>query len=285
MKYVPVIFCIILACGFSFSTPTACAEDWLELKSEHFIVYFTRDEKFAKEISNKAEFYYRKIGSDLGYSRYSEFWTWDNRVKIYIYPDEASFLANTGQPEWSKGVADYKKKRIISFAWSEGFLEMLLPHEMAHLIFRDFVGFKGEVPLWLDEGVAQWEEEEKRIRIKTVAAALLKNAMLIPLEDMMRLDIRAIKEKEVVYIHSTPPVDGKGDTLFLSGDNLVHTYYIEAASLVGFMIEKYGSDNFAHFCRQLRDGKSLEEALRFAYPNRMADVKSLEKEWNRYLLE
>jgi hypothetical protein len=280
-----ILYIIVFSqCFFNFIKLSSAA-DWKELKSEHFIVYFTQDEKFAHDLLYKSEEYYKNIASDIGYPRYSDFWTWDNRVKIYIYPDHESFLKATGQPEWSQGMADYKNKKIISFAWSSNFLNSLLPHEMAHLIFRDFIGFKGEVPLWLDEGVAQWEEEEKRAKVQAVARQLLENNMVLTLKDLTKLDIRMMKEDEVVYIRSIPQPEGKDDVLFLSGDKLVHTYYIQAASLVGFLIEKYGSDNFANFCRQLRDGKALEEALRFAYPTHISSLQDLEKEWNKYLLE
>ncbi|MCM8782367.1 MAG: hypothetical protein NC828_04885, partial [Candidatus Omnitrophica bacterium] len=98
------------------------------MKGEHFLVYFTQDKKFPQEAVNKAAVYYQRIASELGYPRYSEFWLWDKRVKIYIYPNHASFLQATGQPQWSHGMADYTKKQIISFMWSEGFVESLLPH-------------------------------------------------------------------------------------------------------------------------------------------------------------
>lgn len=270
----------ILVFGFWISSS---AQEWQELKGEHFFVYFVQDEKFAKEVLDKAEVYYRSIASDLGYPRYSDFWLWDKRVKIYIYPDHASFLAATAQPQWSFGMADYKRKQIVSFAWGKGFLESILPHEMAHLIFRDFVGFKGEIPLWLDEGVAQWAEETKRQEMKFKVKQLFEKDSLISLADMMKLDVHNITEKDRVYIRSTRTKEGDKGVIFLSGDNLIATYYLQSVSLVGFLIEKYGSDRFREFCRQLRDGKTIEEALRFAYPTYIRNLKELEDMWREYL--
>lgn len=243
-----------------------CQElNWQELKGEHFLIYFTADEKFAREVLNKAELYYRNIASEFGYARYSEFWTWDKRVKIYIHPERSSFQKATAQPAWSQGVADYKNKQIVSYVWSQGFLESLLPHEIAHLVFRDFIGFKSEVPLWLDEGAAQWAEEFKRQQVKIIAGQLLKNNTLLSLDEMMRLDIRKVNENDA--------------------DKLVNIYYLQAASLVGFLIEKYGSDSFTDFCRQLRDGKSLQEALKSAYPAYIRSLQELENRWRQYLQE
>ena len=271
-------YCLIAALSL-FPAVLCLAQDWQELKSEHFIVYFTplettgqseetkmsltgfrQDEKFAKDVLDKAEVYYRDIASDLGYARYSEFWTWDKRVRIYIHPDHGSFLKATGQPDWSQGMADYKNKQIISYAWSKGFLELLLPHEMAHLIFRDFVGFKGEVPLWLDEGVAQWAEKAKRQAIKAMVRQLFKEDTLLSLKDMMSLDVRNITQSD-----------------------RVSAFYVQAVSLVDFLIERYGSSNFVDFCRNLRDGETLEEALSSAYPTHIHNLAELEERWKEYL--
>ncbi|MBN1913540.1 MAG: hypothetical protein JW788_03980, partial [Candidatus Omnitrophica bacterium] len=178
---------------------------------------------------------------------------------------------------------DYTNKNIISYAWSKGFTESLLPHEMAHLIFRDFIGFKGEVPLWLDEGVAQWEEELKREKVKAAVRRLYNNNMLLYLEDMMQIDSRRLKKAEGIKV--AQGAEGPVDPASLSEESLVRTYYIQAASLVGFLIEKYGSESFIYFCRQLRDGKDMDEALRFAYPNQAPDLETLEKKWRKSLLE
>ncbi len=238
---------------------SADAQEWQELKSEHFLVFFLDDKAFAKEVSLKAEEYYRTIASELGYQRYSGFWTWDNRVKIYIYPDKAAFAAATGEKEWSEGMADYFNKKIVSYVWNEGFLEALLPHEITHLIFRDFVGMGGAIPLWLDEGVAQWMEPKKREVLHAAMQNLIARGEILSLDKMMNLDIRQV-----------------------TSTALVQTFYVEAASLVGFLVKQYGSDDFIGFCRQLRDKRNVGEALTFAYPMTVRDLEKLEQKWLEY---
>lgn len=259
------------------------AQGWQQLASDHFIVYFTQDEKFVKEVLSKAEVCYQNIASDLGYPRYSEFWTWDKRVKIYIYPDRDSFMNASNKPSWSEGIADYGKKQILSYAGSQGFIDGILSHETAHLIFRDFVGFKGEAPLWLDEGVAQWTEQPKIEIVKAAAKNLLNEGELFSVEDMIKLDIRKVTNTTIVKIRSIRGEDGKRRFLALDGSAAVNIYYTEAASLVRFLIECYGTSRFTDLCRQLRDGKSLAEALGFAYPTRISSVDELENEWLKYL--
>ena len=237
-------------------------QEWQEIKSEHFIVFHVDGTQFAKDVSRKSETYYRKIASELGYQRYSGFWTWDHRVKIYIYPDRESFLLATDQPKWSEGVANFTKKEIASYAWSDGFLDALLPHEMAHLIFRDYVGFKGEVPLWIDEGVAQWMEPKKREAVKYAVKNLEKQGKLISLQRMMTLDVRQ-----------------SNDSAFVT------SFYIQAMSLVSFLINKYSAARFTNFCRQLRDGKSITESLKFAYPVSIRSVDELQAKWLKHIRE
>ncbi len=278
MPLIPaVFFCGALLAYNSFS------DSWREVRGDHFIVYYTQDDKFAKDALDRSEVCYRRIALELGYPRYSDFWTWDKRVKLYIYPDHQSYLKSTNQPSWSHGMADYYAKEITSFAWSNNFLESLLPHEIAHLIFRDFVGFKGEVPLWLDEGVAQWSEEIRRDYVRKMIRKMYEDDGLLSLENMMRIDLKEIRDMGKVYVLSTYTKDGQKAPLILGAENLVNIYYLQAVSLVGFLVEKYGSESFAAFCRQLRDGKSLGEALRFTYPTHLENLGDLEVNWRKYI--
>jgi hypothetical protein len=245
----------------AFSSSSFALESWRELKGDHFIIYYQSDKSFANEMLSKSEEYYKQIGDDLGYVRHSGFWQWENRVKIYIYSTQEEFLNATGRQKWSHGVADYKKKEIRSYVWKEGFLESLLPHEIAHLIFRDYVGFKGEIPLWLDEGVAQWQEPAKRVIVKEVMHDALSKEKGYALKDLTGIDIRTVSYAPAVEL-----------------------FYIQAMSVIDFLIKKKGSDVFIFFCRQLRDGKSMDEALQFAYPTSIRDLTELEEQWREYIL-
>ena len=274
-----IVFSFVL---FLFICSLAMAEEWQELKGDHFIVYHGKDyADFAGQVSRKAEEYYKSISSDLGYVRYSGFWKWENRVKIYIYPDHDSYIKASGRPEWSRGVANYQKKHILSYLWSHDFLEVLLAHELAHLIFRDFVGFKGEVPLWLDEGVAQWEEQLYRLNRKAAIRHAAHSGEVFSLQDLMTIDVRQIKSTDTVRVYSL--ITGK--QLVFKGESFVQSYYLQAFSLVGFLMEKYHADKFVIFCRQLRDGKSIVQALQSVYPTQMRTMEDMENQWRDYIME
>lgn len=233
---------------------------WEEIRGDHFIVFYSGKGSFAQEVLRKAEQYYKKIGEDLGYERRTGFWQWEHRAKIYIYKTKEDFLQKSGKAEWSEGYADYTKRTIISYEWKKDFLEALLPHEITHLIFRDYVGFQGEVPIWLDEGVAQWEEPAKRNVVRSIMRGYLESGRGYSLEDLTTVDVRNMSAKPAIEI-----------------------FYVQAASVVDFLIAKYGSDSFIFFCRQLRDGKSIATALPFAYPTQMRTVKEMEEKWKAYI--
>ncbi|MFH2137144.1 MAG: hypothetical protein ABII88_01380 [Candidatus Omnitrophota bacterium] len=269
---------------FLFTCSLAGAEEWAEVKGDHFIVYFQGPNKnFASQAARKAEEYYLSIAQDLGYVRYSGFWKWENRVRIFIYPDRDKYLESTGRPQWSRGMADYTKKQIVSYMWSENFLEVLLAHEIGHLIFRDFVGFKGEVPLWLDEGVAQWEEKQFRIPRKMAMKNMLEENKMFSFLDMMKLEIKNIDEEDPIFITSS--FNGKNEVKIVEGKTLIEMYYLQSFSLVGFLMEEYRGEKFIAFCRQLRDGKSVQEALGHTYPTDLRTFEDLEEKWRKYILK
>ena len=259
---------------------------WEQIRSEHFIVYFYEsNQEFAEAVSIAAEEYYKSVAEELGYVRYSNFWKWDKRVKIYIYPDHKSYLLGSRQQSWSHGMANYSDKYIMSYVLGQNFLDRLLVHEITHIIFRDFVGFKSEIPLWLDEGIAQWEEKTARQIKMTRVHEMAKQKLLLSLDVMMNVDVRRIESKSKIKVSSLHSLEDEKMMLELTGDSFVNIYYLQAFSIVGFLMTRYGPERFIVFSRQLRDGKNITEALQFAYPTQIRSLDMLEQEWKKYILK
>jgi hypothetical protein len=255
-------------------------------KSEHFIIMAHDASVPSEDILYAAEKYYQRIASDLGYPRTSNFWTWANRVKIFIYADKASYLKGSGQPEWSEGAADYTAKQIISYQGSPHFIESILPHEMAHLILRDFIKFADvEIPSWLDEGVAQWAEyTETRNELQNKAKELLDKNSFLSIQDIFKQHIDYIKPgSKSIHWRRVRDSRDKWGILILSPDVLLNTFYIQSGSLVGFLVETYGSLRFADFCREIRDGRDIVEALLLVYTGSIHSIDELDDKWREYL--
>lgn len=254
--------CIVIFLSAGRGHLAAATSEWQVLKGKHFLVYYMNDSSFAGKVAGKAEEYYNSITEDLGFARYDNFWLWENRVKIFIYSSKNEFARATGAPAWAIGKAEYGKKEISTFPGDEVFMESVLPHEMTHLIFRDFVGFKGDIPLWLNEGVAQWEEPAKRANSGRYAARLAASNQYIPFNNLMVMDVKQI----------------------VASGNAVN-FYRQAMSMVGFLIKTHGSGKFRTFCGEIRDGRSMDDSLRFAYPESLRNINEMEKAWKKYVTE
>jgi hypothetical protein len=239
-----------LTCFASLS-PAAAPPSWQKVSSTHFIVLHLDDELLAKTVSERAESYYSSIAADLGYTRYQNFWLWDNRVKILIYPTAAAFSEACDAPAWAAGRASPQRHEIASYRQSgEGFLSALLPHELAHLILSDFMG-ESHVPLWLTEGFSEWVQGGRKS-----PASGSQISRRFPLKTLFTMDIRRDTDQERISL-----------------------FYAQSASVVGFLIKTYGGESFGSFCRALRDGKNLAAALAAAYPHDVPSLDILEQKW------
>lgn len=240
----------------------AYADDgWKTSKSDHFIVRYRTNDSFVDNVIRNAEMYYHTIERELELDRFDRFWTWDERCRIIIFENQTQYRQATRMPDWSGGCVDYKNRIIYTYPWSDDFITTLLPHELSHIIFREYVKNNPLVPLWLDEGIAQYHEQKTDSQADLFFANAVLNDMLLDINQLQAVD-------SITHDTSNPRV---------------YLFYTQAKSLVSFMIDRYGHDRFAEFIRQLRSGKTVDGALRFAYPGTADSLENLEKKWRESL--
>lgn len=260
------VFCIFILLFF-FNFVSSDAVEWHEISDKHFVIYY-RDkdqESWIREVLRSAERYYTSIANDIGYARYTHFWTWDDRAKIYIYPNQDAFVSETGLPQWSSGGALRDKKLvdskfIVSYMQENGFIDGVLPHEISHLLLRDFIGFDQDIPLWFDEGVAQLQEKNVLLKAEYVMRQFVQQGAHVPFELLIKHDIRGEDDPKNVLL-----------------------FYGQSVSIIHFMIKNYGSDRFGRLCGLMKDGRDFKSALQGAYTNIIKDVNDLEKKWLSYM--
>ncbi len=255
---VPLLAMLVLLRGAALAGTAA----WRSVKSLHFVVYHQDVPAVAARVVEQAEQFYARLADGLDMARHRDFWTWERRVTIRVYGTRAAFTSATGAPVWASGKADYAARTISTCAESVDFKSDLLPHEIAHLAFRDFAGFKGAIPLWLDEGVAEWAAQGCDGRVARLAAGLLATGRLSAVESLTATDVRGVADP-----------------------SSARAFYIQAASLVSFLIQSQGAGSFRRFCGHLRDGKPLDDALRFTYPDSLRSIEALDKAWRARLRE
>ncbi|MBN2120279.1 MAG: hypothetical protein JW734_04420 [Candidatus Omnitrophica bacterium] len=238
--------------------PGFTAEDyWQEKKSDHFAVYYKamKDAALVDELLKSCEDYYQNITENLGFRRFN-FWSWENRCKIYVFPSPEEYHQNSDQPTWSRAHANIRERTIKTFTLQKDFTQTILPHEMGHLIFREFIGYKTRLPLWLDEGIACLQEVKNRDRYILMANAFVKSKLFIPLDKLTEINKDALAMPSI--------------------------FYAEAASLVRFLFEKYGQEKFVDYCRKLRDNKNWKKSLLQVYE--LKSITQLNDQWIEFLL-
>jgi hypothetical protein len=206
--------------------------EWNEYKSSHFIVYYQNgiEKKYIKEFTAKCEKYYFAITDRLGFKRFN-FWLWEKRARVFVYKTREDYLTGSGRAEWSGASVFVKNKFISTFYFEGDFFDVILPHELSHIILREFIGQNTRTPLWFDEGVACANEKDSLIRYLLAAKRLVDRHAYLEVPMLER-----------VYGEKTLMPD---------------IFYPMAASLVIFLFEdkKNGKDKFFELCSLLRDGR------------------------------
>jgi hypothetical protein len=251
-KILVVVFLIVLnSVFFSYSF---AQDEWNQKKSKHFIIYYQDvPNRYIADLAAEAENYYNEITEYLGYKGF-DFWTWENRCRIYIYKNRQEYLQATGSAKWSRAHVNVKDKKIDSYYAQDIFYETILPHELGHIIFRAFIGLDKKLPLCLDEGIACNQEANYSVRLK-IAAVLAKRNMYTPFNQILSID-----KKDFV--------------------NPAY-FYSQCASMVDFLITKFGRRRFTALCRKIRDENNWKNSLLNIY--QFENLKDFEKRWLEYL--
>jgi hypothetical protein len=259
MKALSLAIILVFLCVSSYGQITTTL--WQTKKSDHFIIYYQEaPADYIDEVISKAENYYRQITEELGFTRYEGFWTWDKRAKIYLYKDKEEYQLATRQPRWSGGKVQVIARQIDTYVNREYFLDNTLPHELGHIIFREFVGYGRKLPLWLDEGVVSFLEKRYKEERLLLARAVVDKALFMNLVTLGKVNRANMTMPEL--------------------------FYAEAASIIEFLFKAYGKEKFLEFCRalqELRDDQNWETALFNIY--RFSALAELDERWQAWLRE
>lgn len=241
------------------SGATARAADWKELRGKHVVIYYNEAPKdFVDAVEEATETYYNNISRDLGFG-HSQNWSYENRVKIYIYDNSEDYVVAGKQAGWSHGSASPTQKKIRTFPTAHGFFDSTLPHELGHIVFREFVGYRTNIPLWFEEGVAMYVERAKRFGAHDMVRQAMSDGSFISLEELTLLGLSPVTDETTINL-----------------------FYAESASVVKYLIDEHGKTKFVRFCRKLKEGKPFNWALDSVYV-RFKNINKLNDAWEHYL--
>ena len=172
-------------------------------KTMNFEVW-AKNNELAEKIAKSAETFYKGLLKDLKYGGMLKM-----RCKIYIFAHRQAFLEHLGgkavDATYAGAMAFPRRPQRNPEVYGyecEGMLEYILPHELTHHIYREFtvgIDITTPIPLWINEGMACYEEHNPRY-IKTVEAAVHENGFINLQEILVLSAIRMIWGEESSFM-------------------------------------------------------------------------------------
>ena len=224
--------------------------DWQTMTSGQLrLHWYEKDKAFAQDMLN--------AGADgLNRNQKEAGLTTDSPINLYVYPNyEDMQNAVLYEPSWTGGQA-YPEENIVIMGISQSnanWDQDTVVHELTHVLVGHLTfSCLGDVPTWLNEGLAVYSEGPLDPQFKE------------PLD-------QAIQEDSLLSIRS---ISGS----FSEVSNRANQSYGQSYSIVKFLIETYGQDKMTTLLVSLRDGNTIDDALIQIYG---FDIEGLEDVWRQ----
>jgi hypothetical protein len=211
--------------------------DWQKLSSERLDLYWYQgDRAFGEALFDQANKTLDQIEAEAGVRV-------EVPVKIFIYGSFADLrdAIAVGAQEWTGGQA-FTDQGVVVIGVSPSDLSYGLvatPHELTHLVIHQATDNPyGDIPRWLDEGLAVYMSGEMDAAWRGYHAEVSINA-------------KANKLMTLQTLSSSFPADSDQASLA----------YAQSGSVVEFIIQHYGKDDMARLLDIFSKGALYDEAL------------------------
>ncbi len=201
-------------------------------EGENFVINYRGEEHGVEgdELKELLKIAYQQIGEELGYF-------FKHKVVVLLY-DENEFRDLSGVPHWSAGIYDGK---IRLPAHPAGFqpaeIEKIIRHELTHTFVSEIS--QGRCPVWLNEGLAEYEEAKVAPNDLRVFKAAVRTNTLFPLEILFS------QEKVLDF---RDPLE-------------VALFYDQSYHLVNHLVERYGMFKVKQMLEGFGKGKDSPEVI------------------------
>ena len=235
---------------------------WQHSESNHFI-FHTETGFSAPQLAVVAEWSYEQIKKHLGITQD----LFERKCHVYVFLNEPVWreFVGTGKLEpWTGGWCTGRELFFQSRPHFR-FQGTTLPHEVTHLVLHRFVN--GNVPLWLNEGFAEFEG----IRLYRTYLKE-RNYTLMNIPDHLTRD-RYIPLKDLTEAVDYPRTSDE-----------VAAFYTESQRLIGFLYYQYGGMNpLLRFLKLQSEGARFDSAWRDVYSGKYPDLQAFENKFIAYL--
>jgi tetratricopeptide (TPR) repeat protein len=222
---------------------SAAEADFHRQESSHFVLRYEGEEapsNLRYEILDTLEAQYRTLQNDLGISP-------RNSISVSLYTNR-EFFDVTQAPAWTAALNDGKIRIPISgLTAMTPALNRVLRHELTHSFIAQIT--HGNVPTWLNEGIAQLEEPASTTRIGARLAAVYSSGNQVPLNQLGRSFLGYTTPEAMVA-------------------------YAEALAAAECIRNKYGMPDLARILERLGEGEPIENALRNTIHNGYAQFET-----------
>jgi len=236
------LFLLTVLSSFLPLPPGACAAAGSVKEGRHFLVRFKGPENrdAGHLVGLVLEEAYVKVGADFAY------WP-EKRVEAVLYSDR-EFYDITRSPSWVSALYDGRIKLPVKGVRGRvDRLVRVIYHEYTHVVVRELSGARA--PLWLDEGLAMYEEGR---RPSLDRAALRDLSEGVTLRDLA-LGFRSSDRKEV------------------------ERAYILSYSAVDYIVGEFGFSAVKRVLAALKEGLDTDAAFRAAMYLSLDDIEALWK--------
>jgi hypothetical protein len=219
--------------------------DWQETSSEELLLFAaTPDQTVNQALWQAANEALARLESDVGARP-------ERPVRIYNYPSTEELReAVVYTHEWTGGLAFTAYDTILlgvnrsNLEWGKG----AIAHELAHVVVHQLTfNCLGDIPTWLDEGLATYTEGNPRQEAFDEALAA---------DDLFSLQSLC--------------------SGFPTNSERAHLAYAQSYQVVAYLIETYDRVKMAALLQVFRDGATYDKALEQVYG---FDVLGLDSEW------
>ncbi len=232
---------------------------WKHSQTKHFVLHYEHA-IFMQKVGRMAEFFYEYISTDL---RLTNDLLGAKRSHIFIFDNKKDWetfrKAYTKVDSWAvsfvHGPQMYLQKTGVGSEAGE-----TLGHEMTHLVVNRFL--KGDPPLAVNEGVAEWYGEFAYAAFKGVGKS--RKLAFGRMKEFTRLN-------ELLRMEAYPRDPAE-----------VRVFYQTAKNLVGFLLLKKPPEKFAAFLRDCADTPAAVSDLLLRH-YQAPDLPSLEDEFRKFV--
>lgn len=222
-------------------------------EEKNFIIKYKGEGSDAKfegfELREMLRETYRQISKDFAFY-------FNHQVVVLLY-DQSEFEQLTSLPHWAAGVYDGKVRMpAYKASFSDKELRSLSAHELTHAFVSTIS--QGRAPVWINEGLAEFQEAKVVPNKLTIFKAAVKTNSLLSLDELT---------------HQRGLLDVQ--------DSLkVALFYEQAYHFTAYLIDRYGMFKIKELLKAFAEGKTTDAAIRDVLK---ISMRRLEEAWKETL--